>query len=205
MKANNIPSPFITTSSGMRVTYGDENPFRAFDRYLSSTRWASGISTGWLKIYIGTAQVVTLYSLTSRSDGYLTEMPKNWTLEGSNDNSSWSTLDTQTNITWASNSLMKYFTVSSAGSYSYYRINVSANGGSSYVSISNFGLYTSGAGSASDISDTVAYFTMADVTDEWSALTTTFTPAFSGTIDADILIYPASVFMKVWVDDFLVT
>ncbi|MEO7099418.1 MAG: RICIN domain-containing protein, partial [Luteolibacter sp.] len=69
--------------------------------------------------------------------------PKNWQFQGSNDGSTWSTLDTQSNQTFPGRYQVNTYTVASPASYRYYRLNVTANNGdASGLQLSEFGLLT---------------------------------------------------------------
>ena len=66
-------------------------------------------------------RLVTAYSLTSAAD--TPEMdPKDWTLYGSNDNTTWTELDAQTNQLFAARKEEKSYEVDNATSYRYYRL-----------------------------------------------------------------------------------
>ena len=65
---------------------------------LFATQWFYSGVGGWLLYDLGPghAQVVTRYTVTSSND--LTPRdPKDWQFQGSNDGSTWNTLDTQSN------------------------------------------------------------------------------------------------------------
>jgi len=201
-----VPYPYYASASSTRTSYGGEEAYHAFDAQGSSTRWAAVGATGWLKLYVGASGLEVLsYALTSRSDGYLTEMPSDWTVEGSNDNSSWTTLDTRTDQVWTSSSQTQSFTLTSTGIYSYYRLNVTANGGSSVLSVPDWVLFYTAATSGTVTTQEVET-TMADVSDTWTQVSIELTPDVTEVLDVELLIYssrsPAGI---VWVDDFTVS
>ena len=69
--------------------------------------------------------------------GETTRAPKNWTFEGSNDNATWTVLDTRTNETgWVANKI-RTFTFANTTAYKYYKFNCTKNvsSGSGYVAI----------------------------------------------------------------------
>ena len=75
-------------------------------------------------------------------DNYPARAPKSWTLQGSNDGSSWTTIDTQTNFTaWGGGNVFTGFSFSNTTAYSYYRWHVTANGGNSYLGMGGMRLY----------------------------------------------------------------
>ncbi len=114
---------------------------QAFDNstdYINSV-WAVASTTAWLKYDFGvsTPRVVIRYTL--RGQATLPQRsPKNWTFEGSNDNTNWVVLDTRTNQTsWAGQNI---YDISNTTAYRYYRINITANNGEAYTCISEMEL-----------------------------------------------------------------
>ncbi|MBS1566224.1 MAG: gliding motility-associated C-terminal domain-containing protein [Bacteroidetes bacterium] len=75
-----------------------------------------------------TASIAAQYTLTSANDSDPRD-PKNWTMEGSNDGSTWTTIDTRTNETFPSRAQTKVYDIASPASYLYYRLNISAISG----------------------------------------------------------------------------
>lgn len=109
------------------------SPDRAFDNstdYIDGL-WIMNATTGWLKYDFGASnqRIITRYTLRGQSNAPA-RSPKNWTLEGSNDDTNWATLDTQTNQTsWAG---MNTYTFTNTTAYRYYRLNITANNGDTY-------------------------------------------------------------------------
>jgi hypothetical protein len=106
------------------------------DNWVTSWTSASNIPQ-WLCVQLATAAIYTEYCIGSYPDG---RSPTGWTFQGSNDGSTWTTLDTQTGISGWATSTFKNFTFSNSTAYLYYRVNISAGGDGSYVSISRFRL-----------------------------------------------------------------
>jgi hypothetical protein len=101
--------------------------------------------SGWLQYDLGQghAQVVERYAVTSSIDKVPRD-PKDWQFQGSNDGSSWTTLDTQSNQTFAERYQMKTYAVVSPASYRYYRLNITANNGdAAFTDLSELGLWAS--------------------------------------------------------------
>lgn len=101
----------------------------------------NAVSTGWLRVQLSSATVETSYAIRRRDD-FTTRNPGAWTFEGSNDGSSWTTLDTRSSITWPTAGETKTFTFSNSTSYLYYRLNVTANTGDTYLSVRELSLST---------------------------------------------------------------
>ena len=85
---------------------------------------------------------MVLHSRTDAVPGNSVDMaPKNWTIEGSNDDTNWTILDTQVNqIGWVL-STPRFYNFTNETSYLYYRINVSASVSGGLVGIGMLNLY----------------------------------------------------------------
>lgn len=77
----------------------------------------------------GTQKRVTKYTITSANDAPARDM-KDWTLEGSDNGTIWTILDTRTGITFGDRYLRLVFALNAPAKYKHYRLNVTANGGS---------------------------------------------------------------------------
>jgi hypothetical protein len=145
MTSNTAPSGTVILSGNLNANY---DGYKAFNGSLYEQYY------GWLNAhggnpqYIGytftSGQVITRYELTSINEGSSPHSPKTWKFQGSNDGSSWTDLDTQTNITdWAaSSSVTKSFAVTNSTSYTYYRILISAFNDGTYVGVAEFVMMT---------------------------------------------------------------
>jgi hypothetical protein len=127
------------TASGENVP--NEGKAQAFDD-LTNTKWLVSANNGWLQYQFNNNQsyVVTQYKITSAND-VPTRDPKNWILQGSNNGSNWTNLDTRNNETFSSRFETRSFTLSNSTSYSYYRLNITANNGDSATQLAEFQLF----------------------------------------------------------------
>lgn len=131
----------VTGSGTAGGTYmpGGSEPWEAFDDD-PDTYWSNDMPPGMTPNYLsydfgsGQDKTATYYSIQSSVANY---RPKAWTFEGSADNSSWTTLDTQSGITWTGNYQVQEFSFSNATAYRYYRINITdtEGGGESYPAL----------------------------------------------------------------------
>lgn len=148
MTANNAPSPNVVSAS---TEYDANHPaWKAFDGKMSVLDanagvrpWAASTSTGWLKIDFGSgnAKQIQRYIVVSRESGYRDQMPKNWTFEGSANDSTWDVLDSRSDqIDWGDCEEREYV-FENYTAYRYYRINVSANNGSVVLAIFEMKLF----------------------------------------------------------------
>jgi len=135
MTSNILPAPYIALASS---EYNASYPaWKAFDyKNSDGLPWQSATtSSGWLRQYVGSPIPVNRYGITNGNFNDPPQSPRTWTFEGSNDGTAWTILDTRTNETaWTQNET-RYYSFNNNLKFSYYRINVSANNGSPYLSI----------------------------------------------------------------------
>ena len=127
MTSNSTPFPFVVNATSCLVE-PDYSPYKAFDDSADG-KWVSvGAPTfpQWIKIDIGASYTVIKYTITSN---LAADSPKDWEYQGSNNNSSWTTLNIQNNISFAA-AEKKTYTFSNPTAYRYYRLLVvNFNGG----------------------------------------------------------------------------
>jgi hypothetical protein len=124
------------------TSHSISSPAGAFDNNLSASTnaslWLASANNGWIKIDFGSGitKTVIKYTIVGWNSGggrSLGDAPKTWTFEGSNNDSDWTVLDTHSNITsWAVAEKKEYMFSNSTG-YRYYRWNITANNGNSYL------------------------------------------------------------------------
>jgi hypothetical protein len=137
----NFSAPAGTASASS--TYGNTNynPSEAFDG-SASTFWDSdGSAPQYLQWDMGAGQsaVVTRYGLTPYVPFGPNYAPTGWTFQGSNDASSWTTLDTESGQTL---SATQYYSISNSTAYRYYRLNISevGSGGAYFVALADLSM-----------------------------------------------------------------
>ena len=139
----NIAFGGTATASSETVVNGKGAAAQAFDA-SSMTQWVSAATTGWLRYDFGSgnAQTIKRYTLTSSYD-LATRDPKDWQFQGSNDGSTWTTLDTQSNQAFVDRFQTNIYSIASPASYRYYQLNVTANNGSTlFVEPAELGLWS---------------------------------------------------------------
>lgn len=124
----------ITYAFASSEANGSNTALMAIDGSFAN-KWASASSTGILAIVLAAPVVVTQYQMYPSSDGN-SACPKNWTFEGSNDNSTWTTIDTQTNVTvWTAATYKTFTIVGNTTAYAFYRWNITADNGGANLGI----------------------------------------------------------------------
>jgi len=107
--------------------------------------WIANAVTGWWKIDLGSgfSEALVRYGITVPNTAPSpNRAPKDWTFQGSNDDSNWTVLDTVTGETGWSQGETRYFTFSNTTKYRYYRFNITANNGdASYLELGEVYLY----------------------------------------------------------------
>jgi hypothetical protein len=146
MSYNTVPAPNVVSASG-------EDPpgsmaFAAF-QHTTGTYWYSDATPpGWLKFDLGSgnAKIVGKYTV-SAADTFIggeNHHPKSWIFQGSNDDTNWTTLDTQTDVAvWTLNEMRTYM-FSNSTAYRYYEIVVSTNHGGAAIVIGELELMLAG-------------------------------------------------------------
>ncbi|MEV5012779.1 alkaline phosphatase family protein [Streptomyces sp. NPDC055692] len=142
------PMPGSLLDQVSTVTASGENPPNEVAVNLKdhdpSTKWLARNPTGWVTYQLAKPKAVVQYSLTSANDSPGRD-PKDFTLQGSNDGSTWTDLDKHTGQRFNSRYLTKSYTFTNTTAYSYYRLNVTANYGDPLLQLSGW-----------DISDSTA-------------------------------------------------
>jgi len=127
------------------VTASAENPPNETKEKLTdanpNTKWLAFAPTGWVAMQLAEPAAVTRYSLTSANDSAGRD-PKNWTLQGSNDGSTWTDLDTRSNEVFAERLQRRVFEVANTTVYAHYRLNITANSGDPLVQLADLLFYT---------------------------------------------------------------
>ena len=139
------PSGGSVLSSVTSVSASGENgPGEAAIRAAdgdSGTKWLVFSSSAWLRYELSQTVSIASYSITSGDDAPERD-PKNWIVQGSNDGTTWTTIDTRTNQDWtaAERRTKKTFEVTAAAPYSRYRLEIQANHSGGIIQLADFDL-----------------------------------------------------------------
>lgn len=149
----------LTTSDAGQF---DDDSSRRSDRYsgakafdgnwtADASRWLTAVNqySGWIVYKFNVPTVVDSIGIFLPSAGTLYEVeraPQNWTFEGSNDNSGWTVLDTQTGETSWTAGANRYYKFSNTEAYQYYKFNCTTNNGETQLQVGELEFYCTGTG-----------------------------------------------------------
>jgi hypothetical protein len=149
MSSNTAPSPYVASASSV---YDATNTaaWHAFDGITTGfgTYWlGTGAGVDWLELDLGsgTTKILGVYDVQIMTLAFPGEAPKNWTMQGSNNGSTWTTVDTRTNETsWGPGEIRSYTAATQTTAYRYFRLNITANNGDPYTNVDELWLYEAG-------------------------------------------------------------
>ncbi len=121
-------------------TFATQTAVKAFDNTaLTDDYWlGNNALPAWLKYDFGAGVTKVIQKYTLQRQGTwlnAARMPKNFTFQGSNDDSAWTTLDTQTNQLWDDIAEVREFTFNNSVPYRYYRFYITANNLDNYAGV----------------------------------------------------------------------
>ncbi len=111
-----------TNGTTLNALIDNNETLKYYNSTLTSAQFGSGI---WFKYESPSAVKLSTYSLTSSNDNPNND-PKSWILQGSNDDTNWTDLNTQTDIIFNSRCERKEFNVSTVATYKYFRLFITA-------------------------------------------------------------------------------
>jgi hypothetical protein len=142
-----LPAPMVNLAFGgttlASINTGSQvgGSDTAFDRDSGSKWHCYNSPSGWIQYDFGAGneQVVKRYTINSADEP--DRDPTSWQFQGSQDGSTWTTLDTQSSQSFITEQAQNTYNIGNTTAYRYYRLNITANnGGTSGVAISELGL-----------------------------------------------------------------
>jgi len=119
----------------------NEGSLKIIDNDVETKLYMGWPGSFWAQFAFQAPTEIKFYGIGSAND-YGTRGPKDWTLEGSNDGTSWEVLDTRSEIAFGDVfKTMFYYPVANPKPFLYYRWNVTANNGDGGFQISEFRLF----------------------------------------------------------------
>jgi hypothetical protein len=145
MTANNVPSPYVAAASNAD---GSFPPFRAFDRTISYgvNQWQTVAPTtnAWLSYDFGSGNSVVIDGYTIFASDNTSFAPFTWQLQGSDNNSTWTTLHSVTSTPIPNSGTYSIASIGNPIGYRYYRLNVTAVNGGNIIRVTELELYQPG-------------------------------------------------------------
>lgn len=135
----------VITGQYPNTTKPSEDIPSLIDNNTATKYFRSGRTALWVQYKSTTPAAVTKYTLTSGNDVPGRD-PKNWTLQGSNDTITWTSIDSRSNQTFDSRGLTKSYTCTNTTAYRYYRLNITANNGDTGTQLAEWELFALQAG-----------------------------------------------------------
>lgn len=125
---------------------------------LKATMWTINTQAGSVTYQFGLSVRMQRYRLTVPA-GNTTRNPKNWTLQGSVNGSSFSTIHTVTNNVWTEDYETQEFTITSPGFYTYYKLDITVNTGAvTNTQLAEFALFYNDAATDLVLDDDLTHY-----------------------------------------------
>ena len=140
-----VPTLTSATQDGYEVTassyYGSNFPYHAFDGSSGAdNKWLSDsgdVDGAWLKVELPEATAVNTFQIQSPDEGSRDRAPKKFKIQGSSDDTVWTDLVSETNLSWSQNQTRKWV-VENETTFKFYRILVEESNGANLVDIGEF-------------------------------------------------------------------
>jgi hypothetical protein len=132
-----------TTTASINAGPQNGGSDTAFDGNPGSKWHCWNSPTGWIQYDFGSgnAQVIKRYTINSAD--VPDRNPKSWNFLGSQDGSTWTTLDSQSDQSFAVQMAQNTYNIGNTTAYRYYRLDITANnGGTGGVALSELGLWS---------------------------------------------------------------
>ena len=111
-----------------------------FDMRFDTRFELSGETSGWIQVELPAAKTINAFSIGSRSDDWCSAAPRDYTLYGSNNGTSWTQLFSVSNSSTFSRSELRTHNLNRNVSYKFYKLNI-ANPNSSVLTFARWDLF----------------------------------------------------------------
>jgi len=121
---------------------GENPPNETADKVVDrdfNTKWLDFNPTSWVAVRLDEPVVVVHYALTSANDAPSRD-PRDWTLEGSDDGETWTTLNTQTDQEFPARFHTNDYRFDNDTAYLWYRLDITRNWGSDIIQLAELQL-----------------------------------------------------------------
>lgn len=129
------------STENLNGSNGAEGSAKLIDMDLQTKYFSNGYTaSSWIQQTLPNPVVVNSYMLSSAND--VTDRdPKSWELLGSNDELNWTLLDQRSNQVFYYRHDLKQYETNNTQAYKYYRLKITANGGSPDIQLGEWRLY----------------------------------------------------------------
>jgi regulation of enolase protein 1 (concanavalin A-like superfamily) len=131
-----------TASASFNTDSYTEGAHKAFDTDPGSKWYGYNSPTGWLQYDFGANNAQTVKRYTINSADVAARDPKDWQFQGSQDGSTWTTLDTRSGQSFLVVQAQNTYDIGNTTAYRYYRLNITGNNGAGGTAISELGLWS---------------------------------------------------------------
>ncbi|OQP59613.1 hypothetical protein A3860_36650 [Niastella vici] len=140
----NVRSRDVTKGGTITGNYtnspGAEQLPNLVDSNFSSKYLAFNYNTDlYVQLAYPSSRKIDAYTITSGNDAPDRD-PKEFNLQGSNDGTTWTTIDSRSNETFPGRNLTRTFNLATEANYSYYRLNITSISGASLIQVSEWRL-----------------------------------------------------------------
>ena len=111
-----------------------------FDRRFDTRFELDNVGSGWVQVELPIAKFVNVFAVGSRSDSWCDAAPRDYTLLGSNNGTTWTTLFSIANSSAFSASELRTHELSNPAAYKFYRLNISNSNRGSVLTFARWDL-----------------------------------------------------------------
>ncbi len=143
MTTDSSPVPYVASASGEAAP---NLAYCAFSSSCLNNVWQSNLNPTyptWLEMDLGSGNAVILKNYSLQTNSYGAYMPYNFQMQGSNDNSTWTTVDTRSAITFSNNTTQNFVCATQTTPYRYFRVLTSTSPTPAYTIIAQVYLFAS--------------------------------------------------------------
>jgi predicted alpha-1,2-mannosidase len=105
------------------------------------SKWLDFNPTSWVELELAEPVTIVRYALTSANDAPSRD-PRDWTLKGSTDGQTWTTLDTRSGESFSDRFQTKTYDFANSTAYKFFRLDITANSGATIFQLAELQLST---------------------------------------------------------------
>jgi hypothetical protein len=142
-----LPVPMVnlalsgTSTASFNQDSEMEGSAKAFDSDPGTKWFGYNSPAGWIQYDFGASNAKVVKRYTINSADVAERDPKDWQFQGSQDGSTWRTLDSRSNQSFVTRMGMNAYEIGNTTAYRYYRLDITANNGAPGTAISELGLW----------------------------------------------------------------